>query len=281
MERVIRFECEPRPFVIPKRFRCHREAFAPFEVSEYRRRSKVRPYGLRMEAIVRTKGEVHECRQAALNLAQDLNRVWAYVAGVPLFPQVLIARRINAPPGWQSNSDKISRGLPWTLGPHRIHIEGGGIRFGRPKPYLVTLTDMPLGPALAAVRKFRGADQVTRLLMGLHFGALNQPGTDSRLFLLAKALELVRATLPGRNDTQRQAALHPETRQELRRSLHWLYGIANNRLEVRHVTDRNRLQLLPRLTKVERDDFEHNADLVIRSVVAKQLDIELAIEKHA
>lgn len=229
MERLIRFECDPRPFVVPKRLRCHHETFPPFEVIEYRTRRKLGPYGLRMEAIVRTKVEVNECKQAALYLAQDLNRVWPYVAGVPLFPQILIARRINAPPGWRSNSDVVSKGLPMMLGP--LRITGGAIRFGRPKPYLVTVTEMPLRSALTAVRKFRGADPITRLLMELHLGALNQPGTDSRLFLLAKALELIRALLPGRNDAQRQSALDPETRKRLRQPLHWLYGMANNRLE--------------------------------------------------
>jgi hypothetical protein len=56
--------------------------------------------------------------------------------------------------------------------------------------------------------------------------------------------------------------------------------MSNNRLEVRHVVeDAKRVQLLPGLAAGERADFVHDADLVIRGLVAQKLGLDLAIVK--
>ena len=138
---------------------------------------------------------------------------------------------------------------------------------------------MPLRDALSAVRAHLTANESTRLLLGLHSEAMAQPGSQSGLFLFAKALELARFMIPGRDDKARETALPLRARESLRQSLHWLYGIANRRLEIRHVVGEN--NLLPRLSRSERADFLHDADLVVRGVVERELGIQVAIVDRA
>jgi hypothetical protein len=138
---------------------------------------------------------------------------------------------------------------------------------------------MPLRNALSAVRSYLTANENTRLLLDFHSEALALPGSQSGLFLFAKGLELARLMLPGRDDSARENALPLTARKSLRQSLHWLYGIANLRLEIGHVV--NKSTLLPRLNTSERADFLHDADLVIRGVVERELGIPVAIVDRA
>jgi len=89
--------------------------------------------------------------------------------------------------------------------------------------------------ALEALAAFRNAQPVVRSLVELHFSALTSTRVDGRLFFFAKALELVRALLPGADLPAKSANLHPEIRGELARPLSWLYDMSNNRFDVRHV----------------------------------------------
>jgi hypothetical protein len=153
------------------------------------------------------------------------------------------------------------------------------IRVGRASSYRVTMPYMPLRNALSAVRSYLTANENTRLLLDFHSEALALPGSQSGLFLFAKGLELARLMLPGRDDSARENALPLTARKSLRQSLHWLYGIANLRLEIGHVV--NKSTLLPRLNTSERADFLHDADLVIRGVVERELGIPVAIVDRA
>lgn len=277
MTRTVWFECSPRPFFGPKRKPCHREVVDGLDVFEFRRRSRVTPYCLRMEARVENQEELRERSRSALDLAGDLDLVWPYVAGAPLFPRVLTIQLVKAPSGWRTNADRIGRHLPW-VGPgfHAKMRMAGGRR------YWMTLPYMPLKPALEAVRAYRTSDAATRLLIDLHTRSLKEPGSDTELILLAKALELVRAVLPGRGDADKQKNLQAEVQASLTHPFAWLYNIANNRLEVRHVVkDRTRLRLLDRLTSSERKDYRHDADAVLRGVITQRLGIELGLVRTA
>jgi hypothetical protein len=136
---------------------------------------------------------------------------------------------------------------------------------------------MPLRNALIAVPAYRTANETSRVLLSLHLQAMALPGTESGLFLLAKALELARVMLPGRDDNARETVLPVEARRALRRSLHALYEIANKRLGIRHVVSGKTKCLLPQLTQSEHVDFLHDADLVIRGVVERELDIPVFV----
>ena len=268
MAQILYYECW-RPFSVPPRLAGHRGRIGNLDVIEYRRRSKVRPYGLRIETLVSTEEEARERHAEALKLADDLNTVWAYVAGVPLSSHRVVLEFPKSPRGWRSNLETLEKSLPTAA---RMRITG--VKFGAGR-YLMPLPYWPLQDALAAVLAYRSANDTVRVLIGLHHGAMNQVGSESGLFLFAKALELARVMLPGQNDTQRQSALSTDVRHGLRQSLHWLYGIANGRLEIRHVV--NGKGLLPKLTPTERNDFMKDADLVIRGVTQRELGIRIVI----
>lgn len=270
MTRTVWFESSPRPFFVPKREPCHREVVDGLDVFEFRRRSRVAPYGLRMEARVANKKELEDRFSSALEIADDLDLVWTYVAGVPLFPRVLTMQLVKSPEGWRTNAARAKRDLP-----------AGGDLYGKVRlvgrrRLSMELPSMPLKRALEAVKAYRKTDEVTRLLIGLHTGALKAPGSPTQLILLAKGLELARAILPGRRDIDRERALRDD---ELRSSLHhplsWLYMIANRRLEIRHVVENpTAIRLHPTLTSSERKDFVHDGDVVIRGVIAERLGLE-------
>ena len=76
--------------------------------------------------------------------------------------------------------------------------------------------------------------------------------------------------LPGHGKDKQQAALPAHVSAEFSRSLHWLGETSNHRLETRHASHGT---LWPNLNLIERRDFIHDADLVIRGVVEKELKI--------
>jgi hypothetical protein len=86
MAETLVYQCSPLPFSVPP-LPAHRERVGGLDVIEYRRRSKVWPYGLKLECKVNTREEAKACHTEALQLAGDLNSMWPYVAGVPLFPK--------------------------------------------------------------------------------------------------------------------------------------------------------------------------------------------------
>lgn len=228
-----------------------------------------------MEAEVSTLEEAEVCHKEALTLADDLDTMWIYVAGMPLFPTRTVLAIRESPNGWRTNLGSLRDSLPMTQTLRgRLRIVPG--KYGMQLPY------MPLKRALAAVRRYRAADENSRELIDLHIDALRRQGSNAGLFLLAKALELARVMLPGNTDESRQRALPGQVISELNRDLHWMYGIANTRLEIRHVVDKkaarsNQRALLPKLDQAERNDFVHDADLVIRGVVERELGIEAAV----
>lgn len=243
-------------------------------VTERRRRSRTLPYVIRLEGQARSRTEAATLEAQAFELADDLDQIWPYVAGVPLFPRITTLTIARAPLGWKTNAPRMKRKLP---------AEGGYVVRERfINRYLVTLPRPPLAAALDLVQAWRGADQVTKHLMGLHLASLREGTPSAALIFLAKALELVRAILPGRTDEQRQRALPPDIQQQLSRSLHWLYSIANQRQEVRHVVkDPTRLELHNTLTREEGRDYRFEGDLVVRAVIAGRLGVPLVFRRRS
>lgn len=129
-----------------------------------------------------------------------------------------------------------------------------------------------------ALTACRSAPPVVRSLIELHYRALSSTRLEGRLFFYTKALELVRALLPGADLRAKSGSLPASVSSELARSLAWLYDMSNNRFDVRHVVKNPRGPALhPEMTQNELRDFEHDADLVIRVVVADHLSIDFAI----
>src|SRR6266568_677534 len=224
--RTVWFECDPRPFAVTGRHRCHKATIGRLTIEEYRTRSRSRPYGLRMSAQLEAREDIRVVILEAINLASDLNVSWTYVAIAPLFPPSLIVRLVRCPPGWRTNAVAAKKALPHTRGSIDIRT-----RISQRKGVRATLNQMPLAPALVALKAYRASDEVVRLLIELHFQALSLHGSQASLILRAKALELCRAILPGRGDKSRQDALQPEIRHRMQRTYSWLMNIANNRVD--------------------------------------------------
>jgi hypothetical protein len=267
------------PFFVPARLHGYRGRVGNLDVIELRRRSKFRPYMLRMECQVTTKEQARNYNTEARQLASDLNTVWAYVALVPLFPKRLMISLSGSPDGWRTNFKKLQSTRPIkprpgsSPGPAASFTLGIKINKGE---YKVTSDSLLLQRAIDAVRAYSTASSETKFLMQIHFAAIDQLGMVSQLILYAKALDLARDMLPGHGDSKKEAALPANVRSALRRSLAWLGEMSNERLETRHVASKRKL--LPRLSATESPDFVHDADLVIRGVVEKELGIAAIVK---
>jgi hypothetical protein len=109
----------------------------------------------------------------------------------------------------------------------------------------------------------------------LHYYALKDTTAEAYLFFLAKALELGRKMLPGKRNDEKQRSLANGVGANLRRPLTWLFDMANNRKEIRHVVKKSRtIDLHPGLNAEERRDYLHDADLVLRTIVCQEIGLE-------
>jgi hypothetical protein len=269
------------PFFVPARLRGYRGRLGNLDVIELRRRSKFLPYLLRMECLVTTKEQARQCNAEARQLANDLSMVWAYVALAPLFPKRLIMRvGSGAPDGWRTNFKKLKSSRP--IKPRPGSSPGGppvsftaSLKINNGQ-YKVTSNVLLLQRAMDAVHAYRAASPEAVFLMQIHLAAIDQLGVPSQFILYAKAFDLARDLLPGHGDSKKVAALPVNVRSALRQSLSWLGEMSNRRLETRHVASGGKL--LPKMSPAEGDDFVHDADLVIRAVVEKELGIEAIVK---
>jgi len=234
-------------------------------------------YSIVIEGVVTSESEIWTMSEKAHQLAEDLNRTWTYVCGHPINVARLGLTVRTAPPGWMTDVPEIRE---------RISAKRSGLTCGSIEiktRYWVFCSDFPLRRALRVRESLLDASVIVRTLISLHHMALTSRESEVRLLLLAKALEIVRAILPGRRDQEKQRKLPYEIISELRRgSLDWLSEIANSRLDVRHaIRNKNGPKLHRRISKEERKDFEHDANLVICSVVCGELGQALVILRDA
>ncbi len=280
---VLRFECLPQPYGIPEDDDptiVELDGWQVSEVYDPDSRADIGPglgdYRILLETTASSLAEFWKKRDLAFQIISDLDRVWVYATGQPLIPTHLTLAVVEAPEGWRTNAPEIEEA---------IRIQDGELVMGETsiisRHWLYT-PEFPLGAALSALDALRSADTVTRALVDLHYEALKTgPGT-CRLFLFAKALELVRALLPGRDDLAKEEQLPPEVRHELYQSLHWLFGVANNRIDIRHVVrwPEQPPELHSPLSTEERRDFSHDADLVVRAVATQSLGCDVPIVRR-
>jgi hypothetical protein len=267
------------PFFVPARLHGYRGRVGNLDVIELRSRSKFVPYTIRMECRVTTKEQARQYDAEARQLASDLNIVWPYVALVPLFPKRFMIRLSGSPDGWRTNFKKLKSTHP--IKPRQGYSPGPPLGFSvslkiNKGQYKVTSNSLLLQRAIDAVRAFRTASPEARFLMQIHFAAIDQLGVASQHILYAKAFDLARDLLPGYGNSKKEAALPVHARSALRQSLSWLGEMSNRRLETRHVASGGKL--LPRMSAAENADFGHDADLVIRAVVEKELGIAAIVK---
>lgn len=212
--------------------------------------------------------ELRDFQDEAFDLINELKLVWPLVFGDIQSPSETTHRPQNAPDHWSSNS----RDLLEDLHPSRFTM-----KLSIDDQQWVILPYHPLRRLLAARSAYREASNPIRTLVKLYYDALDS-NPHAAMFMFAKALELVRAILPGDTDRERTQALAHEVRKAIDKDLSWLFMIANNRLDVRHVVrDPYDLALHPEMTEDERTDFSKNASKVIKSVIEGNLGLSIAI----
>ena len=138
---------------------------------------------------------------------------------------------------------------------------------------------LPLKYVLDVQREYTKAGYELRELINLHVGS--HQTVDGSLFLLAKGLEIVGAQY-GTRRSSRNAGVQREMENlgvdaKLTKPIAWLYEMANTRFDIRHAWDNRANSLHPKLTKHERDEFEQNADLVLRAFIANKLNVPVHI----
>jgi hypothetical protein len=239
--------------------------------------SDVGSYKIIIEGEVENHSELEDRNIEAIALAEELEMLWSYVWVTPLHikTRAVILEFPKPPKGWDTNKEDIRK---------ELDIERGGltyesISFSRNETkYSNTL---PLERGLRIREKYQKAETIIKTLIDFHFESLSSRSMHSSLFLLSKGLEITRAYLPGKSDDEKENNLPPDAKSELRNSYHKLFGLANNRLNTRHAVRRKSevVELHPELEGSELEDFYHDCDLIIRSVVCDYFKEEIVLLK--
>jgi hypothetical protein len=225
----------------------------------------VQNYEVVIEATVSTRDEATEARFKAFDLTRDLDRAWTYTCGEPLHPVLWSLNLLESPEGWATNAKEVDTILA------QREQQPYGISETTERRHWLGLPLFPLKDALKVIEALSTASDATQALVDLHYSALKSLDPGGQLFLFAKGLELG-AEFLGSDKKARRKALPDHVRSALKQDLDWLFNVSNNRFDIRHVVkDRTTLDLHPKLTGIERRDFMHDANLIIRSIVCQQI----------
>lgn len=269
---LLQYWCKPRIYVLPEDGRPYDGQVDGFRVYE-----TVEPcddsgapedavsYRIVAEKEVSSRDEALSVGGVVFDLAADLDRLWIYVTGEPLFYLRTSLEIVDAPDHWESNYNEVHDAL--------YREEPGPTLLGETKISQTSWRGFPYYPLEKALRlrpALENADDRLSHLVTLHHEALTTRGVHARLLMFAKAIELVDAMIDGAR-ADKEDYLPKATGEDLRRRFKWLWKIANGRIDTRHVVARETGELHPELTTEDREDFLHDADLVIRDVVCTRL----------
>lgn len=207
--------------------------------------------------------ELLQLQEEAFLLINNLKLLWPLIfLSLQSLPRTMTAT--NAPECWASNSSEVLNSFHqmevWTTMTVREHS-------------WVILPYAPLDKIVTAYKAYESASPPLRTLVELYHDALQSDG-QAAMFTLAKALELVRAILPARTDQAKMKQLPPEALSDITRDLSWLFTIANNRYEIRHVVkDITGPHLHQQITFDEKKDFIQNASRIIRATICQAFGI--------
>lgn len=251
-----------------------REEYEPDKFASYE--PSLGSYRLILEADVETSEEVEDRFAKGVELAEYLEDVWLYVAGLPLHRDgfFLSLEALRPPPNWSSNVKSVRRsidaregGLIADIGFETVHRRYGPA--------------FPLRRALDARERFVAADSLTRALIELHLGGHRAGGFHEAAFLFAKGLEIVRKLLPGRTDAHRAQSLPQVVREGMSISLARLYEESNTRFDTRHAVTRDKEPVLnPPMDTKDLLKFLNTSDVVIRAVVCQRLGLDQITVGH-
>jgi hypothetical protein len=173
------------------------------------------------------------------------------------------------PKGWTSNLNEVSDELKAKAERSISVVSSKNIMWQ-------WLPRLPLETVLRGRERFLTASDTIHSLIEHHYDAQTARDSYAKLFSLAKGLEIVRAMLPGNSDKAKESGLNSEVAKSLKLAFHDLFNIANNRREIRHtMKDPKSKALHPKMSQHERDSFSHDADVIMRAVVAEALDMPI------
>lgn len=207
--------------------------------------------------------ELFQLQDQAFLLISEIKLLWPLIFGeLQSLPRTMPVS--NAPECWTANSREVVDFFHPSKGSVIVTISAN--------PWVI-LPYVPLEKMVTAYTAYESASAPLRTLVELYHDSLHSDGQAS-MFTLAKALELVRATLPGRTDQAKMQQLPRDVLSVITRDLSWLFMIANNRYEIRHVVrDITGPNLHPQLTQDEKVDFIMNASRVIRGTICQAFGI--------
>lgn len=285
-ERILKYRSDPKIYAILCTGTSHRRAFDDLIVSEeFEPNDKYKnispdhgDYRVIIETEAKDTAELQSKHFIIQNISQELDRAWMYACGHPLCKQLLtfMGPYIDFPDGkingWSSNFKEVEK----NINKGRAHILFSFEQFSHS-----SYEFWPLDRALTVRESYLKAPESIATMVDLHFFSHKVEDSYSSFFFLAKALELVRALLPGKNDQHKEEHLPDIVRQNLMTSLHHIIGLANSRYEIRHIVEDNKTgSLHKRMNNTEITVYKHDSDLIIRSVVCKELGIPLIIPKR-
>ncbi len=273
-KQLLTYRSHPRLFAIPPTATAAEGEFEGLYLCErhvHRHGANLPPYigdyTISIEGGVESSGQLLEVGSKLGAMTADLDRFFVYACGEPLLPVGFSFSFDSTPNGWQSNRDDLKdyflQHCTKTIAVVRVTNQKW-----------ISMPYFPLRPALEARDRFKSADTITAALVDLHYGALKVPIGEGRLFSLARGLELARKVIPGNDDDAKEKNLALPV-GALKRSLHWLFDVGNNRYNTRHVVKRGApaAVLHPRMTGEELTDYQSDADYVLRKLICDRLKI--------
>lgn len=235
-------------------------------------------YQVIIETEVDDSSELQSKHFEIKTIIEELDRSWMYACGHPLNKRILsfVGPYIDFPDGningWTSNYREAEK----EVNKGKAHIV-----FSSEKVTHSSFSYWPLKTALTVRDAFISTQDNVAALIDLHYFAHKVEDSYSSFFFLAKAMELVQAMLPGKTDDKKEKQLPGEFKSRLKKSLHYIMGLANTRYEIRHIVkEKNNCTLHERLNNDEIDAYRHDADLFIRFVACRELEIPLIIPKR-
>ena len=280
--KILKIESSQTAFGLFGECKPHRENIgnlSVYEVYSYPESNNgdIGKYQVVIESEIHDHTQLEERNREAVSLAEEIEMLWPYVWTIPLHGKTrgIVLEFIKPPKGWATNKEDVRR---------ELDIENGGLTFGSLsfiRNESRHSSQLPLERALRVRSKYQEAEPIIKTLIDFHFEALKSRSTHSSLFLLSKGLEITKAYLPGKTDKEKQRSLPTDAQKDLRNTYHALFGLANSRKNTRHAIKRNNhpLELHPELEGAELEDFIHDCDLIIRSVVCDYFNEEIVILK--
>lgn len=248
-----------------------REVFKPRD--EYKSlKPGLGDYKIIIKSKISDEKELFDSYQQLSEISRQIDRAWLYACGHPLTKSdfSLLTPHLQSLDGkisgWRTNyratKKKLRKGKP-------------SVNFKVNRQDWAFYSVLPLEHALNIRTAILSSSDLIQSLIELHFYAHKVKDDYSRFFFFAKALEIVRKLLPGKDDKQKEKNLPFNISKELSCSLHSLYDLSNNRYETRHIMQKKKQQVMhQKMTVDEIRSFKHNADIILRAVTCQNLGID-------